>query len=1141
MPSPLNAVVASNNTATSNSPRTSQNSFSVSPSPPRAAASPTAALPATSSASSTLSTSAPTGPAVWRKERAKHAKTGQPNLFTSIAASAISAPIAMPSQPETVVPSCYQDYAYLFDPVRAERLPPLRPGFDMKIELIPGVRLVSESHRRYSPQRQAILEDYVAEGLRKGYLEKCMPKFTSPMTFVAKSNGSLRPCMDTRVLNAATVKHPYPTPDISVLLDNLSGSTIFTKFDLTNAFWQLRMDPASADLTAFSCNGVTYRHNVCAFGLTAAPAYFQRFIAHVLEPLKFCADGFFDDIIIFSRSESEHVTHVRAVLEQFAKFDLYLSPKKCLFHQDTVTFLGVQVSADGISVDPSKVSAVVNWPRPTTVKNIQEFLGFANFMRRSIQNFSGIVRPLTRLTRKDTPFVWSVSCEQAFERIKAAIVSAPVLVFPDCSRPFEVFTDASDIAIGAVLVQRGTDNKRHPVAFMSRSLSDTESRWTTFDQELLAIVEAMTKWRHYVQGVFTTIVWSDHANLVWFTKSRELTDREARWSEILAEFNFEIRHISGVRNRVADALSRSASGATAHHHEPRPLLDPSILVAPALRIDDNDFGTSSDFDDSADSDDDDDSDHVDHNNHASQDDQDDDSDDIEHTLDSEASDSFDELDVLHSELLDVPELPDDLADNTKLFADIRAATANDPEAADLDGKRGYALRNGLLRRHGRIFVPKPLRTRILFLRHDAPLAGHGGVRKTLELVTREFTWPGIVSLVTKYVSSCDLCQRAKTPRHASYGPLMPIPAPERPFSDWSVDFITDLPRDGRCDSIMVCIDRLTRLAHFVPTTKTVRAADAAQLFMDNIVRHHGLPDRILSDRGPQFVAKLWKSMWSSLNVDLALSSAYHAQGNGLVERVNANIEVYLRMFVNDAQHWLSHLSAAEFVYNNTVHSALKTSPFFAAYGRHPRMDVEVPPEASSDERAARLVDQHRRLRSNIAAANERYARAADRHRHANPPLSVGQKVWLLRRNIKSDRPVAKLDFVRVGPYEITKVVNANAYRLDLPDSSLRSRTFHVSLLEVFKPNELPDRLLVQRNDDDFVVERILDSDARDSGLFYLIRWQHRPASDDSWEPADRINDIAPDCVRAFDRRRSTAVRALSPEGGTMSSLQSTVQ
>ena len=183
---------------------------------------------------------------------------------------------------------------------------------------------------------------------------------------------------------------------------------------------------------------------------------------------------------------------------------------------------------------------------------------------------------------------------------------------------------------------------------------------------------------------------------------------------------------------------------------------------------------------------------------------------------------------------------------------------------------------------------------------------------------------------------------------------MSIPAPNRAFGDWSVDFITDLPRDGRFDSIMVCIDRLTRMAHMIPTTKSVTAAGAAQLFHDNIVRLHGLPDRILSDRGPQFIARFWTRLWASLGVELALSSAYHAQGNGLVERVNADIEAYLRMYITDDQRWVAHLASCEFVYNNTIHSAIKTTPFFAAYHRNPRFDIAVPADPATPEQASQL-------------------------------------------------------------------------------------------------------------------------------------------------------------------------------------------
>ena len=344
-------------------------------------------------------------------------------FLATLAAVALASPAAIPDE--------YNDYAFLFDPARAERLPAHRPGFDFQIELQPGARPVPEPPRRLSPDRQAVLDQYVEDGLRKGYLELCFPPFSSPATFARKSDGSLRPCFDFRRLNAITQKVAYPAPDAGLLIDGLRGATVFTKFDLTAAFHQLRVSPESADWTAFPCNGKTYRHLVMPFGLVNAPAYFQALVNHVLAPLRHCAGGYADDIIVFSKTREEHVEHVRAVLAALAANDLYLSAKKCTFHQSSVAFLGVLISPDGVSIDPSKIKAVQDWARPTNVTGIQELIGTANFVRRHIKDFSTLVRPLTLLTRKTVPFVWTDACERAFQGLKEALTSAPVLAFPD--------------------------------------------------------------------------------------------------------------------------------------------------------------------------------------------------------------------------------------------------------------------------------------------------------------------------------------------------------------------------------------------------------------------------------------------------------------------------------------------------------------------------------------------------------------------------------------------------------------------------------------------------------------------------------------------------------------------------------------
>src|ERR1700683_280042 len=261
-----------------------------------------------------------------------------------------------------------------------------------------------------------------------------------------------------------------------------------------------------------------------------------------------------DDIIVFTNDIDEHRKIVREVLEKLRQNKLFLKPEKCEFEQTTVEYLGVIVSQNTLRVDPTKAKAVKDWPRPRKLKEVQEFTGFLNFYRRFVPDFSRIARPLYDLTKKDTKFVWSDKCEEAFQELKDRITSAEVLRLAQSTGRFRVEADACEYATGAVLMQE-QDNIYRPIAFFSKSLNDVERNYPVHDQEMLAIMRALREWRHYVISAEFDI-WSDHKNLSWFMTKQDLNRRQARWAAELAEFDFLLHYRKGSTMGVSDSLSR---------------------------------------------------------------------------------------------------------------------------------------------------------------------------------------------------------------------------------------------------------------------------------------------------------------------------------------------------------------------------------------------------------------------------------------------------------------------------------------------------------------------------------------------------------------------------------------------------------
>ncbi len=456
------------------------------------------------------------------------------------------------------VPTEYLDLKEVFSKSRAASLPPHRP-YDCAIELLPGTS--PSKGKLYSlsaPEREA-MKKYISDSLASGFIRPSSSPAGAGFFFVGKKDGSLRPCIDYRGLNSITVKNTYPLPLMSSAFERLQGASIFTKLDLRNAYHLVRIREGDEWKTAFNTPRGHFEYLVMPFGLSNSPAVFQALVNDVLRDM---VDQFIyvylDDILIFSSSLQEHVQHVRQVLQRLLENGLFVKAEKCNFHAQSVPFLGYIVSVEGMRVDPEKIKAVVEWPSPDSRKALQRFLGFANFYRRFIRNFSQLAAPLTTLTSPRTTFRWSDTAEAVFTKLKGCFVSAPILITADPSRQFVVEVDASEVGVGAVLSQRSpSDDKMHPCAFLSHRLSPAERNYDIGNRELLAVKLALEEWRHWLEGSGVPfIVWTDHKNLEYIKTAKRLNSRQARWALFFGRFDFTLSYRPGSKNIKPDSLSR---------------------------------------------------------------------------------------------------------------------------------------------------------------------------------------------------------------------------------------------------------------------------------------------------------------------------------------------------------------------------------------------------------------------------------------------------------------------------------------------------------------------------------------------------------------------------------------------------------
>lgn len=456
------------------------------------------------------------------------------------------------------IPKEYLKWQRLFqEEVGTDALPPHQP-WDCHIDLEPGTKPIWGPLYTQSGKELEATKEWIDKLLAKGWIRRSKSPFGAPILTVPKSNGKHRVVQDYRRLNEKTVKNRYPLPNIKEARDRLSGADWFTKLDLRDAFYSIRMADGEEYKTAFRTRYGLFEFLVMPQGFTNSPAVCQHMVNDVLRDLlDVTALAYVDDILIFTKGTIEqHVKDVQEVFKRLASTSFKTAPEKCEFHKKKVKFLGHIISTEGVEIDPGKIKSILEWPTPQSLKDVQSFLGLANYNRDSIEGYSKHAEPLTKLTRKETPFRWDSDQQKAFEHLKKATAEAPMLRIFDPSLPIQIETDASDRAIGACLTQI-QDGKRRPLAYYSRKLTPPELNYDIHDKELLAIVAALMHWRIYAEGSVGTItILSDHKNLTLFTTTKVLTRRQVRWAELLGQYKFEVRYTPGKDNGRADALSR---------------------------------------------------------------------------------------------------------------------------------------------------------------------------------------------------------------------------------------------------------------------------------------------------------------------------------------------------------------------------------------------------------------------------------------------------------------------------------------------------------------------------------------------------------------------------------------------------------
>jgi len=858
-------------------------------------------------------------------------------------------------------------------------------------------RPVKQPLRPQPRARLSVIDHLIDDMQSQGVIEPCQSEWASNIVLVTKKDGSIRFCVDYRKLNSLTQRDAYPLPRIDTCLDTLSGAAWFSTFDLRSGFHQVKVHPRDANKTTFTCHRGTFRFPRMPFGLCNAPATFQRLMDTVLMGLNFdiCLT-YLDDIMVFSRDLDSHLERLSKLFQRLREANLKLKPSKCSLLQKRVAFLGYVVSETGISTDPAKIEAVKTWPTPTNLRQSRAFVGLCQYYRRFVPNFSAVAAPLHALTRKGAQFVWTAECQHAFEQLKAALVGADVLALPNDEGQYILDCDASDTSIGAVLSQVQNGEER-PICYASQLYDKHQQNYNVTRKELLALVTFVKKFRQYLLG-HSFLIRTDHAALQWLRKTSEPIGQQARWLEILEEFDFQVQHRPGTQHTNADALSRRVAAT----HSTQPAHTDNVDW-PHAQQNDPVVG------------------------------------EVYRLVQAQSpcptpeaiSDRSDESKTLYAQY-----------DRLKITQEgilCRAFTSNS---------------TGLT--HDQIIVPEPLRRDITDDLHRGLNGGHLGHRRAKLLLQKRFFWPRWSSDVRLAKQRCHQCAKYQKPRPHKRGELQPM-LTGAPWERIGIDVTGPHPTSSKGNVyVLTVIDHFTKWVELLPM-RNQEAATVAQLLFDKVICVHGCPLQILSDQGANFESSLFQELCKLMAIDKIRTSTYKPSTNGNIERFHGTMHSMLAKLISENQRdWDQKLPAVAFAYRTSVQESTKFTPYYLMFGREARIPADLvygsPP---ADETPATLAEsvqkQQVALRQAYELTRQHLGLAARRRkrdydlRTRTTDYSDGSRVWVLVPRRRVGRYPKWQSFYQ-GPFLVLKRLGPVNY---LVQRSAHSRpwTVHVDKLK----------------------------------------------------------------------------------------------
>lgn len=865
---------------------------------------------------------------------------------------------------------------------------------EYEIELVDNTP-VRRPPYRLSPPKVHILREHIAEMLESGVIRPSTSNYSSPVFLVPKPDGKFRPVIDYRHLNAKINIESVPLPDVHTAFAWFKGATIFSSLDLNQAYYQIPLAESCKKYTAFCTDWNLFEYNKVPFGLATGAQVLTRTLDKIFADVKFqYVYHYLDDLVIYSNNFEEHLAHLEEVLTRLRQAGLTVNPGKVKFATDQLSFLGHKVSAHGVTIDPERTKSILAFAVPRNATEVARFLGMVNYFHKFIPNLANVAAPLNMLRKKGVKFEWTSEQENAFRRLQECIVSPPVLAIPDFSKSFILQTDASPVALGAVLLQETGDGRR-AIAYASRTLTMQERKYSIFELEALAVLFGTEKFKMYLEHVEFELE-TDSQALSWVLAKPRTTGRIARWAVRLSAFKFSVRHIRGVDNAVADALSRMFTSEPVRDES---LSEPSPVASNTLSFQD------------------------DNNNNLV-------------------------MGILSEMPLAFESLREYQANDHVLGPIIERLERSDPVA-------GYFLKKSLLycmvgKKHlFRVALPAVLIPLVFKFFHESPVGGHLGIFKTRDKIRQYFSWQGMDADIRVRVKACEVCAMAKPSQRTNYG-LLASEVPTTVMDRLVIDYVGKLPRssDGN-QYILVVVDSFSKFVWMFPTRECTTHATMEAL--KRIFAVMGFPKSLVSDNASCFTSGAFRRFCFNLGIKHITTSPYHPQAS-LAERVNRNLKSALIAY-HSGNHrlWDRNLFWLSFAFNTARHDAHKEVPASLVLGfpvRNPLSNLWCIDDLLPDANKVQDVKETwRRARTNLQISHKR-KEARYKASRTSVPFAVGDKVWL-RNHPKSraDAQVsAKLAPRYKGPYVIVEFLTPVTVRLRDPQSGLLTKA-HVGQLK----------------------------------------------------------------------------------------------